>query len=85
MRPVPTAICQDAAQIYPLTLRTRIVWPGVYGWDSKRGILLVSALGNNTVEIVDQQKRVNTITGLEPPQAGLRFHMMALCRADALD
>jgi hypothetical protein len=47
--------------------------------------LLVSALGNNTVEIVDQQKRVNTITGLEPPQAGLRFHMMALCRADALD
>ncbi len=47
----------------PLTLRTRIPLPDVYGridhygWDSKRGILIVSALGNNTVEIVDSWKR----------------------------
>jgi len=40
-----------------------------YGWDSKRGILLVTALGNNTLEIVDQWKRVHTIDGLEHPQA----------------
>jgi DNA-binding beta-propeller fold protein YncE len=49
--------------------------PGVYGrmdhygWDSKRGILLVAALGNNTVEIVDSWRRVHSITGLEHPQA----------------
>jgi hypothetical protein len=61
----------------PLTLRSRIALPGVYGrmdhygWDSKRGILLVTALGNNTVEIVDQWKRVHTIDGLEHPQASV--------------
>jgi hypothetical protein len=40
-----------------------------YGWDGKRAILVVTALGNNTVEIVDQWKRVSSITGLEHPQA----------------
>jgi DNA-binding beta-propeller fold protein YncE len=61
----------------PLTLRTRIALPGVYGrvdhygWDSKRGILLVAALGNNTVEIVDSWRRVHSITGLEHPQAAV--------------
>jgi hypothetical protein len=61
----------------PLTLRTRIPLPGVYGrmdhygWDSKRGILLVAALGNNTVEIVDSWSRVRSITGLEHPQAAV--------------
>ena len=61
----------------PLTLRTRIALPGVYGrmdhygWDSKRGILLVTALGNNTVEIVDQWKRVRSLEGLEHPQASI--------------
>jgi hypothetical protein len=61
----------------PLTLRTRIPLPGVYGrmdhygWDSKRGILIVSALGNDTVEIVDSWKRVHSITGLEHPQAAV--------------
>jgi hypothetical protein len=65
------------SQIAPLTLRSRIALPGVYGrmdhygWDSKSGILLVTALGNNTVEIVDQWKRVGTIAGLEHPQATL--------------
>ena len=63
--------------IAPLTLRTRIPLPGVfgridhYGWDSKRGILIVSALGNDTVEIVDQWKRVHSIAGLEHPQASV--------------
>jgi DNA-binding beta-propeller fold protein YncE len=67
----------EAASVPPLSLRVHIPLPGVYGridhygWDSKRGILIVSALGNNTVEIVDQWKRVNTITGLEHPQASV--------------
>jgi hypothetical protein len=61
----------------PLTLRTRIPLPGVYGrldhygWDSKRGNLIVSALGNDTIEIVNSWKRVRTITGLEHPQAAV--------------
>jgi hypothetical protein len=42
-----------------------------YGWDNKRGILIVSALGNNTVEIVDQWKRVRTLDGFEHPQASI--------------
>lgn len=60
-----------------LSLRTRIPLPGVYGridhygWDSKRGALIVSALGNDTVEIVNSWKRVHTITGLEHPQASV--------------
>ncbi|HEY7299311.1 MAG TPA: hypothetical protein VH684_15500 [Xanthobacteraceae bacterium] len=68
---------QDVEKIPPISLRTRIPLPGVYGridhygWDSKRGILIVSALGNNTVEIVDQWKRGHTITGLEHPQASV--------------
>jgi hypothetical protein len=73
----PASPAQDAGKIPPMTLRTRIALPGVYGrmdhygWDSKRGILLVSALGNNTVEIVESWKRVHTITGLEHPQASV--------------
>ena len=60
-----------------MTLRSRIPLPGVYGrmdhygWDSKRGLLIVSALGNNTVEIVDQWRRAHTIEGLEHPQASV--------------
>ena len=71
----PEASAQDAPKLPPLTLRSRIALPGVYGrmdhygWDGKRGILFVTALGNNTVEIVDQWKRVASITGLEHPQA----------------
>jgi DNA-binding beta-propeller fold protein YncE len=61
----------------PLTLRTRIPLPGVYGrmdhygWDGKHANLIVSALGNDTVEIVNSWKRVRTITGLEHPQAAV--------------
>lgn len=74
---VPPAYSQDVRKIAPITLRTRIALPGVYGrmdhygWDNGRGILFVSALGNNTVEIIDQWKRVRTITGLEHPQASI--------------
>src|SRR6202047_4539783 len=76
-QPAPRPAPQDAEKMPPMTLRTRIALPGVYGrmdhygWDSKRGILLVSALGNNTVEIVDSWKQVHTITGLEHPQASV--------------
>src|SRR5258707_11813 len=61
----------------PLTLRTRIPLPGVYGrldhygWDGKRANLIGSALGNDTAEIVNSWKRVRTITGLEHPQAAV--------------
>jgi hypothetical protein len=61
----------------PMILRTRIALPGVYGrmdhygWDSKRGLLIVSALGNDTVEIIGDWKRRHTITGLEHPQAAV--------------
>jgi hypothetical protein len=71
----PVELAQEERTIAPLTLRTRIALPGVYGrmdhygWDSKRAILFVAALGNNSVEIVDQWKRVGSITGLEHPQA----------------
>jgi hypothetical protein len=67
----------DTDSLAPLTLRTVIPLPGVYGrmdhygWDTKRGILIVSALGNDTVEIVNSWKRVHTIAGLEHPQASL--------------
>jgi DNA-binding beta-propeller fold protein YncE len=60
-----------------LSLRTRIPLPGVYGridhygWDGKRANLIVSALGNDTVEIVNSWKRVHTIAGLEHPQASV--------------
>jgi len=61
----------------PLTLRTRIPLPGVYGrldhygWDRKRANLIVSALGNDTLEIVSSWKRVRTVTGVEHPQAAV--------------
>ena len=67
----------DPGSMAPVTLRTRIALPGVYGrmdhygWDRKRGRLIVSALGNNTVEIVDSWKQVHSITGLEHPQASV--------------
>jgi len=71
---IAPAHAQDDEKIAPLTLRARIPLPGVYGrmdhygFDSRRGILLVSALGNNTVEVVDQWKRARSIGDLEHPQ-----------------
>jgi hypothetical protein len=72
----PTSVT-DANSLAPLTLRTVIPLPSVYGrmdhfgWDTKRGVLIVSALGNDTVEIIANWKRVHTITGLEHPQASV--------------
>jgi len=60
-----------------LSLRTRIPLPGVYGridhfgWDIRRGNLIIAALGNDTVEIVNSWRRIRTITGLEHPQAAV--------------
>ena len=68
---------QGPSKIARITLRTRIALPDdygridYYGWDSKRSVLIVTALGNNTVEIVDQWKRVRSIAGLEHPQASI--------------
>lgn len=67
----------DANKLPAVYLRTRIALPGVYGrmdhygLDTKRGILIVSALGNDTVELMDSWKRIHTITGLEHPQGSL--------------
>jgi len=61
----PKAPAASGDKVPPLTLRSSIALPGVYGrmdhygWDTKRGVLLVTALGNNTVEIVDQWRRVH--------------------------
>src|SRR5215468_7513161 len=67
----------DSGRPPVLSLRTRIPLPGVYGridhygWDGKRANLIVSALGNDTVEIVNSWRRVATIAGLEHPQASV--------------
>ena len=61
----------------PLALRSRIVLPGVlgridhFGHDGRRGNLFVAALGNNTVEVVNNLRRIRTIRGMEHPQAAL--------------
>lgn len=61
----------------PLVPRSRIVLPGVlgridhFGYDGRRGNLFVAALGNNTVEVVNNLRRIHTIVGLDHPQAVL--------------
>jgi YVTN family beta-propeller protein len=63
----------------PLRLQKTIKLPDVQGRidhmsiNAKRGGLFVSALGNNTVEVIDTKagKRVNTIPGLQEPQGVL--------------
>lgn len=61
----------------PLVPRSRIVLPGVlgridhFGYDGRRGNLFVTALGNNTIEVVNNLRRIHTIGGLEHPQAAL--------------
>ena len=59
-----------------LSLKTRIALPNVdgrmdhFGVDVKGQRLFVSALGNNTVEVIDLQssQRVRTLPGLAEPQ-----------------
>ncbi len=76
-QPPPRAAIPEPAKPPPLYLRAFIPLPGVYGrmdhfgYDIKRGNLIVSALGNNTVEIINSWKRVHTITGVEHPQGEL--------------
>ncbi len=76
-QPAPRPALVDAVSSPPLTLKTRIALPRVYGrmdhysWDTKRGNVIVSALGNNTVEIINSWKLIHTITGLEHPQGTL--------------
>lgn len=73
----PAPAAADAGKTLPLYLRTRIALPGVYGrmdhfgWDTKRGVLIVSALGNDTVELIDSWKRVRTINGFDHPQGSI--------------
>lgn len=61
----------------PLAQRSRVVLPGVlgridhFGYDGRRGNLFVAALGNNTVEVVNNLRGIRTIRGLEHPQAAL--------------
>jgi WD40 repeat protein len=61
----------------PLIPRSRIILPGVlgridhFGYDGRRGNLFVSALGNNTVEVVNNLRVIHTIHGLGHPQAAL--------------
>ena len=67
------------AQAQPLHLEKTIELPDVQGRidhmsiDIKGERLFVSALGNNTVEVIDLKagKRVNTIPGLQEPQGTL--------------
>jgi DNA-binding beta-propeller fold protein YncE len=74
---LPSFLIGQAAE--PLHLVKEIPLPGVQGRidhlsvDVQHGRLFVSALGNNTVEIVDiqQGKRVNEVTGLKAPQGVL--------------
>lgn len=64
----------------PLRLVQTIPLPGVKGridhlaWDSEHGRLVVAALGNNTMEVLDVKagKVVHTATGLHEPQ-GIAF------------
>jgi len=64
-------------KLAPLTPRSRIVLPGVlgridhFGYDRKRGNLFVAALGNNTVEVINNLRPIHTIRGLQHPQAVL--------------
>ncbi|HET7200310.1 MAG TPA: WD40 repeat domain-containing protein [Burkholderiales bacterium] len=61
----------------PLVPRSRIILPGVlgridhFGYDGRRGNLFVSALGNHTVEVVNNLRVIHSIRGLGHPQAAL--------------
>lgn len=77
--PLTTASAQSAREILPLQLEEEIPVPGVAGRldhftaDAKRKRLFVSALGNNTVEVIDvfSGKVIHSIKGLAQPQGPL--------------
>ena len=75
----------------PLALRSRTMLPGVlgridhFGYDGRRGNLFVSALGNNTVEVVNNLRVVHRIPGFGHPQAALyveEFDRLAVSAKD---
>ena len=75
----------------PLVVRSRAVLPGVlgridhFGYDGRRGNLFVSALGNNTIEVVNNLRVVHTIRGVGRPQAALyveEFDRLAVSAKD---
>jgi hypothetical protein len=77
-----TALAQTSArEILPLQLEEQIPVPGVAGRldhftaDEKRRRLFVSALGNNTVEVIDvfAGRVVHSIKGLAQPQGRFTF------------
>jgi len=61
----------------PLVPRSRVMLPGVFGridhfgLDGRRGNVFVCALGNGTVEVVNNLRVIHTIRGLGHPQAAL--------------
>ena len=73
--PAPSPPLRD---ILPLQLEEQIPVPNVAGRldhftaDVKRRRLIFSALGNNSVEVIDtfEGKLIHTITGLSEPQGG---------------
>lgn len=75
----PVASSALAGEGSPLQLEEEIPVPNVAGRldhftaDTKRRRLIVSALGNNTVEVIDvfAGKVIHTITGLSEPQGSL--------------
>jgi len=77
--PQETVLAQSAREILPLQLEEQIPVPGVAGRldhftaDAKRKRLFVSALGNNTVEVIDvfSGKVIHSIKGLAQPQGPL--------------
>jgi len=79
-RPATTASAQTTErELLPLQLEEQIPVPGVAGRldhftaDSKRKRLFVSALGNNTVEVIDvfAGRVIHSIKGLAQPQGPL--------------
>src|SRR5580704_17297729 len=74
-----SATAQQAREILPLQLEEQIPVPNVPGRldhftaDAKRKRLFVSALGNNTVEVIDvfAGKVIHSIQGLAQPQGPL--------------
>jgi DNA-binding beta-propeller fold protein YncE len=77
--PLKNVSAQSARDILPLQLEEQIPVPGVAGRldhftaDAKRKRLFVSALGNNTVEVIDvfSGKGIHSIKGLAQPQGPL--------------
>jgi DNA-binding beta-propeller fold protein YncE len=77
--PTRRVAAQSAREILPLQLEEEIPVPGVAGRldhftaDVKRKRLFVSALGNNTVEVIDvfSGKVIHSIRGLAQPQGPL--------------